>query len=277
LSLTDDLYRDIILEHFKSPRNQGRIDPADILTQGTNPFCGDELELTLRLEAGRISDIKAQSKGCSISQASVSMMTEAVKGKTLQEADDLIKRFKATMLENAPWVPSEETEDLEALEGVKKYPVRIKCAILSWNTLHEGIQAHHKGKSQATHVEGEEGDRPDLALQMEATAAPEPQEAAPAPSTQDQVREAGGVIRVQVGDYNVLDIAQATLLGQDLWNGVTTIDQDVLVDQSGRIAKGVREHGSGTEKFDYHLYSPVSALLSSHSCLSNSRSSTSSR
>ena len=206
MSLTDDLYRDIILEHFKNPRNPGRVDPADILSQGTNPFCGDELELTLRLEGDRIQEIKAEAKGCSISQASVSMMTEAVMGKTLQEADALIKRFKATMLENAPWIQSEETEDLEALEGVKKYPVRIKCAVLSWNTLHEGIQAHHNGKSQATHVEGEEGDRPDLALQMEETPAMEPEETPPAPSTEEQVREALKKVIDPELNMNILDL-----------------------------------------------------------------------
>ena len=185
MSLTDDLYRDIILDHFKSPRNPGRLEKPDVTSQGANPFCGDELELTLALEGTLIQDIRISSKGCSISQASASMMTEAVKGKTLKDAEGMIGRFKATMLENAPWEPSPDMEDLEALEGVKKYPVRIKCAILSWNTLLEGIQAYRKGEHQATHVEGEEGSRPDLAFVLEGSA-PSPQEKPADEAAQDQ-------------------------------------------------------------------------------------------
>ncbi len=166
MSLTDDLYRDIILEHFKDPRNHGRLAQPDLTAQGANPFCGDEMEITLALEGGRIRDVRAQCKGCSISQAAASMMTEAIKGKTIEEAEALADQFKGMMLKDRPgdWPP--DLEDLEALEGVKKYPVRIKCAILSWNTFLEGVQTHRKGGSQAMHVEGEEGEHPDLAQQM---------------------------------------------------------------------------------------------------------------
>jgi nitrogen fixation NifU-like protein len=167
LSLTDDLYRDIILEHFKNPRNHGHLDQPDLTAQGVNPFCGDELEITLALQGETIREIRSQSKGCSISQASASMMTEAVKGKTLAQAEQLAKQFKGLMLENTLVDFPPDLEDLESLEGVKKYPVRIKCAILSWNTLLEGIHAHRSGGSQATHVEGEEGERPELAQQVE--------------------------------------------------------------------------------------------------------------
>ena len=166
MSLTDDLYREIILEHFRNPRNHGRLDPADVTAQGTNPFCGDELEVTLSLDGDTIQDIRFQGKGCSISQSSASMMTEAVKGKSLQEAEGSAKKFKAVMLEGSPMELHPDLEDLESLEGVKKYPVRIKCAILSWNTLLEGIDAHRHGKTRATHVEGEEGARPALAEQF---------------------------------------------------------------------------------------------------------------
>ena len=158
MSLTDDLYRDIILEHFKNPRNAGRLEKPTLTSHGANPFCGDEMELTLEIRGGAIQEIRVESKGCSISQASASMMSEAVKGRRLEEAEELAKRFKATMLHDAPLELSAETEDLQALEGVKKYPVRIKCAILSWNTLLEGITAHRTGKPEANHVETEEGE-----------------------------------------------------------------------------------------------------------------------
>lgn len=159
MSLTDDLYRDIILEHFKDPRNPGRLEKPTLTSRGANPFCGDELELTLDLRDGLVRDIRAESKGCSISQASASMMSEAVKGRRLEEIEQLGQRFKATMLHDAPLDVPPEMEDLQALEGVKKYPVRIKCAILSWNTLLEGIAAYRTGKPEASHVEGEEGER----------------------------------------------------------------------------------------------------------------------
>lgn len=166
MSLTDDLYREIILEHFKNPRNHGRLEQPDVLAEGANPFCGDELELSLALQADAVKDVRAQCKGCSISQASASMMTEAIKGKTLSAAEDLAKKFKKMMLEGAPMDWPSELEDLESLEGVKKYPVRIKCAILGWNTLLNGIEAHRHGRHQAKHVEGEEGSHPDLAQQL---------------------------------------------------------------------------------------------------------------
>lgn len=163
MSLTDDLYREIILEHFKSPRNHGRLTHPSFIAEGANPFCGDELEVAVSLEGETIQEIKSQGKGCSISQASASMMTQAVKGKSLSEAEHLIKSFKGMMLENAPveTLPA-DLEDVEALEGVKKYPVRIKCAVLSWNTLLEGIHAHRKGKAQTSHIEGEEGEKANL-------------------------------------------------------------------------------------------------------------------
>ena len=177
MSLSDDLYREIILEHFKNPRNHGTLETPSLIAQGANPFCGDELELTLALDAERILDIRAQGKGCSISQASASMMTETIKGKTLQQAREIAAQFKAVMLEGSSANFPLESEDLESLQGVRKYPVRIKCAILSWNTLLEGLDAYRKGQGQATHVEGEEGERPDLTHQMKS-------EIPPSPSTQ---------------------------------------------------------------------------------------------
>ncbi len=168
MSLADDLYREIILEHFKNPRNHGHLERPDLTAQGANPFCGDELELTVALNGETIRDVRFLGKGCSISQASASMMTEVVKGKSLKAAEEAARIFKAMMLESAQVNFPPEMEDLESLEGVKKYPVRIKCAILSWNTLLDGIETFRKGGRQVKHVEGEEGAHPSLSEQSAA-------------------------------------------------------------------------------------------------------------
>ena len=227
MSLTDDLYRDIILEHFKNPRNLGRVERPSILSHGANPFCGDELELTMALEGSSIREIRVQPKGCSISQASASMMTEALQGKSLQQAEELAKRFKAIMLEGAKLEESPEMEDLQALEGVRKYPVRIKCAILSWNTFLEGLAAHRKGEKEASHVEGEEGPRPDLAhlLGEEKGNAGSSESARPAETTpEEQVREPlKGVIDPEL-NLNVVDLG--------LIYGIQTQDGSVKVTYS---------------------------------------------
>jgi len=209
LSLTDDLYRDIILEHFKSPRNLGRIERPSILSHGANPFCGDELELTMALEGNQIRQIRVQPKGCSISQASASMMTEALQGKSLQRAEALARHFKSVMLQDAKLEESPELEELQALEGVKKYPVRIKCAILSWNTFLEGLAAHRKGEKEATHVEGEEGPRPDLAHLLGEEKQGIPTAESPGAETknpQEQVREALKAVIDPELNLNVVDL-----------------------------------------------------------------------
>jgi nitrogen fixation NifU-like protein len=214
LSLTDDLYRDIILEHFRNPRNQGKLDQPTFISHGANPFCGDELELTVALEGDVIREIRVQPKGCSISQASASMMTEAIQGKTVPQAKEMARRFKAAMLEGASLETAPEMEDLQALEGVKKYPVRIKCAILGWNTLLEGFSAHHKGKKEATHVEGEEGEHKSLAAEPEPAAA---QAAVSTGSPEEQVR---GALRTVIDpelNLNILDLG--LIYGTDIQGG----------------------------------------------------------
>ncbi len=144
INALDDLYRDIILDHYQSPRNRGRLPAPDVATQGTNPLCGDEIELSLRIADGRIADVAFQGRGCSISQASASMMTETIKGKSLAEAAEVLGDFKAMMTDkNAPDLDAEEIGELEALQGVKRYPVRVKCAILPWNVLKEGLEAYN--------------------------------------------------------------------------------------------------------------------------------------
>ena len=149
----DDLYREVILDHFKSPRHPGKIDGADLEIEGANPLCGDELTLTVRLSPDeRIAEARIQAHGCSISQASASMMTEALTGKTLADAAQITGAFKRMMLADgtAADLP-EAAEDLAALEGVKQYPVRIKCALLAWNTWLEGLTLYQAQRKTAHH------------------------------------------------------------------------------------------------------------------------------
>jgi nitrogen fixation NifU-like protein len=150
----EDLYREIILDHYRNPRNRGELDvPPAHRVEGFNPLCGDEIVVYLQVgDDGTIDDLKIAGQGCSISQSSASMMSAAVKGKTVDEARDLTKAFKAMMSiheqelgdgdeagEDELEVPDVKLGDLEALRGVVKFPVRIKCATLSWNTLTQGL------------------------------------------------------------------------------------------------------------------------------------------
>ncbi len=147
----EDLYREIILDHYRSPRNRGELEsPPAVRVEGFNPLCGDEVVVYLDVEDGVVEDIKIAGQGCSISQSSASMMSAAVKGKTLPEVQDLTRAFKAMMsIHEAeiagedgapePDAPEMSLGDLAALRGVVKFPVRIKCATLSWNTLAQGL------------------------------------------------------------------------------------------------------------------------------------------
>ena len=149
----EDLYREIILDHYRSPRNRGElpVPPARKL-EGFNPLCGDEIVVYIDVEDGKVADLRIGGQGCSISQSSASMMSAAVKGKSLDEVRSLIRAFKGMMsihesrldgdgAEAEPEVPDPDVKlgDLEALQGVVKFPVRIKCATLSWNTLQQGL------------------------------------------------------------------------------------------------------------------------------------------
>lgn len=142
----DDLYRELILDHYSHPRNKGELSDPDITVEGANPLCGDELSIFLKLDSGIISDVRFVGRGCSISQASASMMTEQIKGKTLQEARALSGRFKAMMHGDA--VPEDELGDLMALQGVRKFPVRVKCATLSWVAIEQGMEEFEDGKGK---------------------------------------------------------------------------------------------------------------------------------
>jgi nitrogen fixation NifU-like protein len=141
MSLADDLYRETILDHYHNPRNRGEIEGATAKVEGVNPLCGDELTLYIQLDGDTVKDVKITAKGCSINTASGSMMSEAVVGQSIENVKKTVDTFKTMMMSKSGEVSlPEEMEDLEALQGVRKYPVRIKCALLPWNTLLEGIQ-----------------------------------------------------------------------------------------------------------------------------------------
>ena len=140
----EDLYREIILDHYRTPRNRGELEtPPATKVDGHNPLCGDEISVYLLLDGtgdeAVVSDVKIGGQGCSISQSSASMMTKAVMGKPVTEVRAIMRRFKSLMgLEDLDMQPGDDAldlDELEALQGVVKFPVRIKCAVLGWNTL----------------------------------------------------------------------------------------------------------------------------------------------
>jgi nitrogen fixation protein NifU and related proteins len=135
----EELYKEVILDHFRGPRNKGRLDPHDVSLERNNPLCGDEIELFLRFHGDTVEGIAFEGKGCSISQASASMMTEKVQGLTAKESGALAESIKRMMAGEEEGDP-EGLGDLVSLKGVVKYPVRVKCALLGWNTLLEGLQ-----------------------------------------------------------------------------------------------------------------------------------------
>ena len=142
----DDLYQDIILDHYRRPRHQGLLEDPDVRGEGFNPFCGDQVVLTMDLDdAGRIGGVGFEGQGCSISQASASMLTDHLTGKTLDEAEALVRTFKGVM-QGEELTPEQEEElgDVASLQGVKRFPIRIKCALLGWTTLQDAIAEYHK-------------------------------------------------------------------------------------------------------------------------------------
>ncbi|HLF59628.1 MAG TPA: SUF system NifU family Fe-S cluster assembly protein [Acidimicrobiia bacterium] len=142
----EDLYREVILDHYRSPRNKGHLDSPDAKAQGVNPLCGDDVTIELAFENDKVAAVAIDGQGCSISLSSASMMSEAIKGKSRAEIEDLTAKFRGLMsLEDGtdPGLDSERPGaalgDLEALQGVRQYPVRIKCASLAWNVLAEAL------------------------------------------------------------------------------------------------------------------------------------------
>ena len=148
----EDLYKEIVLDHYRSPRNRGELEsPPAKHAEGFNPLCGDEVHVYVQVDDGVVTDVAIAGQGCSISQASASMMSAAIKGKSVDEVDELTTAVKAMMSIHEqsldddddsgvlPDPPDVELGDLEALKGVVQFPVRIKCATLGWNTLSEAL------------------------------------------------------------------------------------------------------------------------------------------
>lgn len=153
MTTTEDLSREIILDHYQNPRNHGRLSDPTVANRGHNPLCGDEVELSLHITADHIDDIAFSGRGCSISQASASMMTEKVKGQALDDVRDAVQKFTESMA-NRKAAPIELEDELDALQGVKRYPARVKCALLPWTTLRESIDVYqHRDGGGATSAE----------------------------------------------------------------------------------------------------------------------------
>ena len=138
--MLDDLYQELILDHHRNPRCHGTIDAPDVAASLFNPLCGDEVVLHLRLNDGVVEDIRFSGHGCSISQASASMMGELCKGKTLAEVQALCSLFLQMMLGKRQGSELDELGDAVALEGVQKFPARIRCAMLAWEALEQGLK-----------------------------------------------------------------------------------------------------------------------------------------
>ncbi|MFX3625709.1 MAG: Fe-S cluster assembly sulfur transfer protein SufU [Ectobacillus sp.] len=134
----DALYRQVIMDHYKNPRNRGVLEDDSVTVNLNNPTCGDRIQLTMKLEGDIVKDAKFEGEGCSISMSSASMMTQAIKGKTLEEALKLSKIF-SDMMQGKEYDDSVDLGDIEALQGVSKFPARIKCATLAWKAMEKGL------------------------------------------------------------------------------------------------------------------------------------------
>ncbi|CAM5782551.1 MULTISPECIES: Fe-S cluster assembly sulfur transfer protein SufU [Brevibacillus] len=145
MSSLDDLYRRVIMDHYQKPRNRGKLEESEgLIVNLNNPTCGDSISLSLKVEDGIVSDAKFLGEGCSISMSSASMMTDAVKGKPVEEALKLAQLF-SDLMQGKEVDDSVDLGDIEALSGVTKFPARIKCATLAWKALEQGIkQAGHE-------------------------------------------------------------------------------------------------------------------------------------
>lgn len=149
-----ELYHDVLVDYYKDATRQGRLDPHDVHAHGVNPVCGDEVELTIRLKDGKVDAVRYGGQGCVISRASAAMMTEALEGGTMADGRKMALAFRAFMLENAPAdsLP-EKLSEAAALAGVRKFPLRVKCALLGWNTLLRGLDDFAKGGHDAEYTD----------------------------------------------------------------------------------------------------------------------------
>lgn len=138
-----DLYQQIILDHSRSPRNFGALPGADHHAEGRNPLCGDQVDVAVKMNGDRIEDIRFQGSGCAIAKASASVMTTALKGKTIAEARDLFEKFHEMIL-TGDAAPCEQLGKLAAFRGVHNYPARVKCAILAWHAALAALAGKHQ-------------------------------------------------------------------------------------------------------------------------------------
>ena len=140
----DALYREVILDHHRDPRNFGSLENADAKVEGYNPLCGDRVEIAVLVKDGKLQECRFKGEGCSICMASASMMTEEVHGRTLPEVEETISGFRALM--KGEECPLAVEGDLESLVGVRNFPVRIKCALLPWTTLNDAMKKAKEGE-----------------------------------------------------------------------------------------------------------------------------------
>ena len=140
---TDELYGKIILDHYHKPRNHGSLKQPSICAEAENVFCGDEVKLDVAVQDGHIADVRFLGRGCSISQASTSMLTQAIMGLSLDEVEALFQSFKG-MMSGSEQVDVGSLGDLEALRGVRRFPARVKCAMLAWNALQQALEQYRK-------------------------------------------------------------------------------------------------------------------------------------
>jgi nitrogen fixation NifU-like protein len=149
----DDIYKEVILDHYKNPRNKRELPEAELQCHANNPLCGDEITVFAHLDGGAVEAVTFQGAGCSISQSSASMMTEAVTGTSVADALQLAADFRGMMAGDVD--PSEdEFGDLVALKGVVQYPIRIKCAILAWDVLQEALEGAGNASGSQPHAVG---------------------------------------------------------------------------------------------------------------------------
>jgi nitrogen fixation protein NifU and related proteins len=149
----EDIYKEVILDHYKSPRNKRQIEGATVSCTRNNPLCGDEITVLATVDGEKVTDVAFQGAGCSISQSSASMMTETVTGKTIDESLGLASDVRRMMAGDLD--PSEdEFGDLVALKGVVKYPIRIKCAVLAWDVLQEALAGEGEATGTRAHTVG---------------------------------------------------------------------------------------------------------------------------
>jgi nitrogen fixation NifU-like protein len=157
----DDMYREIILDHFRAPRGKKPLEHSDFVSDGMNPSCGDEISMQVEMADGVLKDVHVNCRGCAISVASGSMLAEAVKGRSFEEVEKLAQAVRKMLKGEAAEIPK-EFEDIDALKGVRQFPVRVKCALLAWVTLVEGMRKYRDGHSDERTMVNTEDDDTDV-------------------------------------------------------------------------------------------------------------------